>query len=172
MDRCSLIIGNLCSLLAMGTDSLSAAQKTAKRVLWVQNISQSIYCIGTIFLKGYSGSVQNAVSILRNLAAIRQISQKWIEWTLTALGVVLGLAFNTIGWMGLLPVIANLQYTLVMFRFKGNERVLKVSFCANALMFALFSWAIQNYVGIVTNLVVAVTTAVFLYRTKPQKTAE
>ena len=166
MNHSNLIIGNVCSLLAMGTDALSSAQKTAKRTLWVQTLSQSIYCIGTIFLGGYSGAVQNAVSILRNLVAIKQISRKWIEWTLTLLGVALGLACNTIGWAGLLPVIANLQYTLVVFRYKGNERALKISFMINALLFAVFNGAILSIVGVFTNLVVAGTTAAFLIRAK------
>ncbi len=164
MDRYSLIVGNVCSLLAMGTDALSSAQKTTKRVLWVQNLSQLIYGTGSFLLGGYSGSVQNVVSIIRNLVAIKQISKKWIEWTLTILGVALGLAFNTIGWVGLLPVIANLQYTLVVFRFNGNERALKTSFLASAIMFAVFSGAILSVVGVFTNLIVAVATAVFLVK--------
>ena len=49
-----LIIGNLCSLLAMVTDSVSSSRKTAKGVLFVQCISQAIYGAGAITLKGYS----------------------------------------------------------------------------------------------------------------------
>ena len=73
----------------MGTDALSASRKTAKGVLWVQNISQAIYFTGTVVLKGYSGAVQNVMSILRNLLAISGKSSKVLEWGLTVLGVVL-----------------------------------------------------------------------------------
>ena len=120
----SLILGNLCSLLAMATDSISSAQKTAKRVLIVQNLSQVIYFTGGILLKGYSGAVQNAVSFLRNMIAIWKIESKVIEWILLVLGVALGLACNNLGLVGLLPVLANLQYTLAVFRFKDNEQSL------------------------------------------------
>lgn len=163
-DIVDLIIGNTCSLLAMGTDALSASRKTAKGVLWVQNISQAIYFTGTIVLKGYSGAVQNVMSILRNLLAISGKSSKVLEWGLTVLGVVLGIVFNNIGVMGYLPIIANLQYTLVVFRFKKNERAIKVSFMIAALMFSLFSLAIRNYVGVATNLTVMVTTGIFLLK--------
>ena len=166
MNYWNIIIGNICSLLAMGSDSLSSAQKTTKRVLWVQNLSQTIYCIGSIFLRGYSAAVQNVVSIIRNLVAIQGISKKWIEWGLTLLGVVLGVAFNNIGWVGLLPVIANLQYTIVIFRFRGNERILKASFLASALMFAVFNGAVWSIVGIFTNLVVAISTGISLFKSK------
>ncbi len=166
MNIISIVFGNICSLLAMATDSISSTRKTAKGVLWVQNASQLFYCIGAIVLKGYSGAVQNVVSVIRNLVVIREINSKFVEWTLLILGVVLGLFFNNRSWIGLLPVIANLQYTLAVFRFHDNDRALKTSFMLSALMFAIFSLAIWNIVGLFTNLVVAVTTAVFLLRTK------
>ena len=87
MNALEIVVGNLCSLLAMVTDSISSAQKTAKRVLWVQTLSQLIYFIGTVVLKGYSGAAQNAVSIVRNLVAIKGVGNKVTEWILVLLGV-------------------------------------------------------------------------------------
>ena len=151
----------------MVTDSVSSTRKTAKGVLLVQSLSQLIYFIGTVVLKGYSGAVQNAVSILRNFVAIRDIRNKYVEWTLAGLGVVLGLAFNNLGFMGLLPVIANFQYTIAVFRFQDNQRALKISFAIAVGMFAVFNIAIFNVVGVVSNSVVFVTTlAVLLKRDK------
>ena len=167
MNEINLIIGNVCSLLAMVTDSISSTRKTAKGVLLVQSLSQLIYFIGTVVLKGYSGAVQNAVSILRNFVAIRDIRSKYVEWALVGLGVVLGLAFNNLGFMGLLPVIANFQYTIAVFRFQDNQRALKISFAIAVGMFAVFNIAIFNVVGVVSNSVVFVTTlAVLLKRDK------
>lgn len=167
MNEINLIIGNVCSILAMATDSISSTRKTAKGVLLVQSLSQLIYFIGTVVLKGYSGAVQNAVSILRNFVAIRDIHNKYVEWSLVGLGVVLGLAFNNLGFMGLLPVIANFQYTIAVFRFQDNERALKISFAIAVGMFAVFNIAIFNVVGVVSNLVVFVTTlAVLMKRVK------
>ena len=169
MDSISIVIGNICSLLAMGTDALSSTQKTSKRVLLVQSLSQLIYCFGTVVLKGYSGAVQNVVSIARNIVAIKGIQSKAVEWTLVILGVVLGLGFNNLGVMGLLPVIANFQYTLVVFRAQDNERLLKLSFLVTVVLFGLFNLAIYNVVGLCTNMFVAVSIVVNLL--KPRKEA-
>lgn len=166
MNSISIVVGNICSLLAMGTDAISSAQKTAKRVLCVQNISQLIYCTGTIVLKGYSGAAQNGVSIVRNFLAIKQINCKWAEWAVVLLGVILGLWFNNLGWIGLLPVIANLQYTLAVFQFRNSERALKISFLIAAVMFGIFNLALFNFVGLCTNMAVAGTTAVFLIKSR------
>ena len=159
-----LIIGNLCSLLAMGTDSLSATQKTAKRVLLVQCLSQLFYGIGNIVLKGYSGTVQNAVSILRNFVAIYKIESKFMEWFLLILGVVLGIAFNNLGLVGYLPIAANLIYTLAVFRFKDDERSLKLVFMVTIVMFIIFNFAILNVVGGITNSVVLVSMIIWLVK--------
>ena len=170
MNSISLILGNGCSLLAMVTDSISSTQKTAKGVLLMQSLSQLIYCIGTILLKGYSGAVQNVVSILRNFVAIRKISSPLIEWILVALGVALGLLFNNLGLIGYLPVVANLQYTLAVFKFKDNERALKISFALCIGLFAIFNCAIFNFVGAASNLVVLGTTLVMLFKQQTVKT--
>ena len=168
MNIIAVVIGNLCSLCAMITDSISSAQKTAKRVLLVQSLSQLIYGIGTTVLRGYSGAVQNGVSILRNFVAIRNIQSKAVEWTLVIVGVVLGVVFNNLGLMGLLPVIANLQYTIAIFRFRDNERALKISFLLTCVMYALFNAVIYNVVGVITNVVVVITTVANLIRERKQ----
>ena len=170
MNTISVILGNGCSLLAMVTDSISSTRKTVKGVLLMQSLSQLIYCIGTILLKGYSGAVQNLVSILRNFVAIRKISSPLIEWILVALGVALGLLFNNLGLIGYLPVVANLQYTLAVFKFKDNERALKISFALCIGLFAIFNCAIFNFVGAASNLVVLGTTLVMLFKQQTVKT--
>lgn len=169
MNIGNLIAGNLCSLLAMIADSISSTQKTAKRVLLVQTLGQVIYCISGIVLKGYSGAAQNAVSILRNLIAIKNINSKAVEWTMVVLGVVLGICCNNLGWVGFLPIVGNLQYTLAVFRFKDNERALKISFLFSVAMFTLFNCWIYNIVGVASNLVIFFTTLIFVIKTRPKK---
>ena len=68
--------------------------------------------------------------------------------------------------MGLLPVIANLQYTLSIFRFKNNERALKLSFLIFVVLYLIFNVVIYNFVGAALNLVIAVTTASVLIKNR------
>ncbi len=160
----NLIIGNLCTLAAMGTNAVSSTRKSAKGMLFFQTVSQLIYCISAIVLRGYSAAVQNVVGILRNVTAIRNGRSKAVEWALVIAGVVLGIAFNNRGVMGLLPVVGNLQYTLAIFWCKENERLLKLSFLISGISFCIFNAVIYNFVGVAADLVVAVTTAVVLLK--------
>lgn len=165
----AIIVGNLCALLAMSFNALSSTRKTAKGVLWMQNASQAFYALCAIVLSGYSAVVQNIVSILRNLAAIRNIKSKFLEWLLVVLGVVFGILCNNRGWIGLLPVIGNLQYTLAIFRFKEDERKIKIFFLISVIAFIVFNFAIRNYLGAASDVFVAVTTTVMLLKPQHQK---
>ena len=97
---------------------------------------------------------------------MKNIKNKYLEWTLVALGVILGVAFNNRGFVGLLPVIGNLQYTLAIFRIKDNERLLKLSFLISVASFVVFNVVILNFVGAVSDLIVIVTTALVLIKGK------
>lgn len=123
-----------------------------------------------IILKGYSSAVQCAVGILRNFVAMWKINSRIVEWILIAMGVGLGLWFNNMGILGWLPVVANLEYSIAVFRFKENPRALKFAFLINMLMYAVFNVIIMNFVGAASCLVVATTTVVFLIKDKKNKT--
>ena len=153
-----LILGNICSLIAMGTDAISSWAKTARKMLLFQCLSQGIYAIGSVILKGYSAAVQNVISLLRNILATRKRTLPVVEWILVALGVGLGLYFNNRSWIGLLPVVANLEYSLAVLFFKDNEQMLKIAFFVDVLLFCIFNTVIFNIVGTVSNIVVMIMT--------------
>ena len=159
-----VIMGNLFSLLATGTDLFSAAAKSARSMLLAQTLSQVLLGASSFVLGGYSAVVQNCVSIVRNLTALGKGRSVAFERVLIVLAVVLGAAFNNLGWLGWLPILANLEYSVAVFRFKDNERALKVAFAVCIVLFVVFNFAISNYVGAGSNLVVLFTTIAALVR--------
>ena len=162
------IAGNVCSLFATISDGVSSSRKTTRSMLLVQVISQVFYCASAIFLKGYSAAVQNGVGILRNLMGIRKKPVQAVEWLLIAIAVGLGLYCNNLGIIGLLPVIANLEYSLTIFLFRGNERLLKIAFLISISLFTVFNFMIMNIVGGITNGVLFMMTLIMLIRNRQQ----
>ena len=166
MTKAEVIAGNIFSLFAMISDSISGTREKHSEIMAVQIVSQFFYAASSIVLKGYSSTVQNVVAVFRNFAAMKNVKSKALEWGLILAGVVLGIVFNNRGLLGWLPVIANLEYSIAVFRFKDNEKALKLAFIINMVMYAVFSFVIMNYVGTVSCTVIALTTAVSLIRTK------
>lgn len=166
MTQHDILLGNACSLLAMVSDSVSGTRKKRSSILAIQIVSQAFYGASTIFLKAYSSSAQNAVAILRNIAALKDVKSRAVEWALILLGVVLGAYFNNRGLLGWLPIIANFEYSVAVFRFKDNTRRLKYAFLVNVVLFLVFSIVIMNYAAALGNVVVGVATAASLVREK------
>ncbi|MER2235880.1 MAG: YgjV family protein [Candidatus Limivicinus sp.] len=164
MMQTAVILGNVFSLCAMISDSISGTRKKHSEIMAVQCVSQVFYGASSIALKGYSSTAQNVVAIFRNIAAAKNIKSKVLEWVLILAGVVLGVIFNNRGLLGWLPIVANLEYSIAVFKLKDNEKALKLAFIINMLMYAVFSAVIMNYVGVLSCMVIAVTTAVSLIR--------
>jgi len=170
MDHISLLLGNGCSLLATLSNMFASTRPTARGVLLVQSVGQVFYFLCALFLKAPSGAVQNAVSIVRNLVAMgKKKSSKWVEWTLVVAGVVLGVVFNNRGLAGWLPIVGNLEYSLAVFRYRDNQRMLKAALVVSLLIFIVFNVIIGNVVGTVADSVVVVTTVAELWRTREKK---
>ncbi len=92
-----------------------------------------------------------------------------MEWLLILSGVVIGLLVNNLGVIGLLAVVANLEYSVVVFRYKGDERALKWAFLVNLALFAVFNTYLHNHIGAIGNAVVFLMTAVNLYKSRQQR---
>lgn len=158
----SVIIGNIFSLCAMISDSISGTRKKHSEIMAVQIVSQIFYGISSIVLKGYSSTVQNVVAVFRNFAAMKNVKSKVLEWVLILTGVVLGVLFNNRGLLGWLPIIANLEYSISVFKLRDNEKALKIAFIINMIMYAVFNAVIMNYVGIVSCTIVTAATTISL----------
>lgn len=170
MDNISLLLGNGCSLLATLSNVFASTRKTARGVLLVQSVGQAFYFACALFLKAPSGAVQNAVSIVRNFVAMgKKKSSKWVEWALIAAAAVLGVVFNNRGLAGWLPIVGNLEYSLAVFRYRDDQRMLKAALVVSLLIFIVFNIIIGNVVGTVADFIVAVTTTVDLWRTREKK---
>ena len=172
MPETYVIIGNIFSLCAMVSDSISGMRKKHKEIMAVQIVSQLFYGASSVALKGYSSTAQNGVAIFRNLAAMKNVKSRILEWGLILAGVVLGIVFNNRGLMGFLPVVANFEYSVAVFRLRENEKALKIAFIVNMIMYAVFSAVIMNYVGVLSCAVIAVSTAVSLFRERKKEEAQ
>ncbi len=161
-----VIIGNVCSVGAMVSDSISGTRKTEKEILLVQCISQLFYIASSLVLKGYSATVQNAVAIARNLVAIKGKPSRLVEIVLILTPVVLGIVFNNRGLIGYLPVVANLEYSLAVFYLPKEPKMLKYAFVLNCAMFCVFNFAILNFVSGFACIVIVATTVISVIREK------
>ncbi len=162
----NVIVGNAASAGAMVTDSLSGVAKTQKKILIMQTLSQVFYIASSMVLRAYSATVQNAVAVARNIVAMRGKSSKTVEFILIAAPVILGIFLNNRGVVGLLPVMANLEYSIAVFRYAAQPVKLKLAFVVCNVMYCVFNFAVLNFVGGISAVIIIITTSISVIREK------
>ncbi len=168
----TLVLGNLISLGASVCLAASCCARSKRSAYQLQASESAVLCASYLVFNAWAGLVTQLLSVCRNLLVIRdRYSVKWMV-LFTGLAVVLGIAVNDRGLIGLLPVAATVQLTLCN-HFCQTIRQVKASFLVNAVQWLVFSFCIGDYVNVCTQVVVMTLCAASLVRMsrKTQKAA-
>ena len=141
--------------------------RTKRNILIAQILQELFMGTGMLILGGISGFIADMISILRNLVCIR-----WnftIKWKLIFIAAQVGLyaAFGAEGFYGWMPVVAMALFT--WFLDTENVVLLKILIAVMQLMWLVYDISIVNYVGMVVDMVSAVTNVVGIFLVRKPK---
>lgn len=139
-----LIIGNIFGLLCGLFCALSTFGKTNKDMMKLQCLDCTSGIISCIILKGYSGALTQSISLIRNILVYKEKVNKTIQIILITLMVVVGLLINNRGLLGLLPIIASIEYTIIITK-TTSTKLINVSLAINNILWIIYDFTIQNY---------------------------
>lgn len=162
MNNATVVIGNI--VAAAGSLCLfsSTAAKDKNGILKRQAAGSFFLLASSIILKGYSGAIQDAVGLIRNIVILAGKNSKIVSILLIAAGVIPGIVFNNNGLWGILPVFANLEFACVTLYPKSNETAMKASIAVSTLCWAVYCFIIHNYVSTCVNIVTASSAIIFV----------
>lgn len=157
------MLGNLISLGASVFLAISCCARDHKRTYFFQAAESATLCVSSVFFAAWAGLSTQAVSVVRNALVMKgRFSTRWMMF-FTVLVVVLGVAVNDRGMIGLLPVAATVQLTLCN-HFCRTMPQIKGSFMVNAVLWVAYSLYIGDYVTGGTQVVMLCLTGVSIYR--------
>ncbi len=140
----NLVIGNVISLIAGIFIILSMWVNDEKKAYFYQFLNAFILMISSVFFFSWTGVVTMAIAASRNLMVYYdRLTMKWTVFFILV-SVVLGLAVNTLGFVGLLPIIAIVQITLCNYYLKTIKQI-KTSFIVNSGIYIVYFLAILDF---------------------------
>lgn len=140
----NLVIGNIISLIAGIFIILSMWVNDEKKAYFYQFLNAFILMISSVFFFSWTGVVTMAIAASRNLMVYYdRLTMKWTVFFILV-SVVLGLAVNTLGFVGLLPIIAIVQITLCNYYLKTIKQI-KTSFIVNSGIYIVYFLAILDF---------------------------
>ncbi len=159
----NLIIGNIISFVAAGFMAYSCCLNDHRKVFFYQAIECAMLCVASVFFGAWAGITTLALSATRNYLVSRDKFSHKLMVLFLVLVVVLGLLANNRGLIGLIPVVATVEYTVCCHYIKEIKAV-KCSIFVNTFMWVFYSFAIMDFSTGFTDMTVLIIDAVSLAR--------
>ena len=140
----NIIIGNIISLIGGFFLILSMWVNDEKKAYKHQFINAFILMISSVFFLSWTGVVTMAIAATRNAMVYKdKLTFKWVV-VFIAVSVILGLMVNTLGFIGLLPIITIVQLSLSNYYLKTIKSI-KISFIVNSGIYVVYFLMIYDF---------------------------
>lgn len=163
-----IVVGNIISLIAAFFMIVSCVTKVRSRVFYLQFIqcvmlSVSSYCLGS-----YAGIVACLVSAMRSLVVAKGYFNKHMMQLFLLISVGLGIAVNNRGVIGLLPMIANVQFTLCCYLFTSIKGT-RYSIWVNLILWITYSFMVLDFSTAICDCVVLIINTITIIKMKKEE---
>lgn len=116
-----IVIANLFSFIGCFLLAYSTFSKSKKNMLIIQVGDCMFNSLGCLFARSLSGFTTNFICGVRNIVNAKERNNKCINFVFIILIIVLGVVINTRGILGLLPIIASVEYTIWSYLCKTAQ---------------------------------------------------
>lgn len=140
----NIIIGNCISLVAAVFMAVSCAVKNNKTIFYLQAANCLILAVASVFFGAFAGVTTLLVSAVRNIVVAHGKYTKPVMYLFLVITVILGLITNNRGFIGLLPVIATVQYTICLNLLRGLF-LTRITIFVNTLLWVIYSFIIRDF---------------------------
>ena len=154
----TVLLGNIVALIGAALMVSTGFLKTKKQILVAQCFQYGALSASNAILGAFTGITANVIGIARNLFCMKR--EFTVPWKLAFIAAQLALlfAFNSDGWLGLLPAAATCVYT--WFLDLKDERKLKLVIILTVLCWAVYDFLFRNYVTFAFDLGTVVSNTV------------
>lgn len=157
-----IVIGNIIALIASLIMVYTGILKNKKKIIYFQTVQIGLFVVSNLVLGGISGAIINAISIVRNILCYKEKLDLKGKIIITILSVVLTLAFNNLGFIGLLPLISTVSY--IWFMDIKDIKIFKLLFSFTNLLWFIYDIIIKSYTSAVFDFATIVANIVSILK--------
>ena len=157
-----LVIGNIVALVAASFSIFIGITKNRKKLIYLQSIQFFIYTIVNVILGGISGAIANIIGMVRNILCYKEKLTKLSILLIIIMSTILTLAFNNLGFIGLLPLFNTIIYTY--FINEKNPLKFKLLFLVTVILWFIYDLAIKSYTSVAFDIFTIITSTIAAYQ--------
>lgn len=133
----TILIANAIALIASLLMVYTGYIKKKEKILFFQTIQIGLSIISNLILGGITGAIINALGLIRNILCYKEKLNKIAQIILIILSILLGVYFNNLALIGLLPIISNVVYIV----FMNIKDVIKFKYL---IIFTMTMWLVYD----------------------------
>lgn len=157
-----LICGNIVALIGSLLMVYVGSAKDRKKILYIQTLQILSFTISTLILGGYTGTILNLISIIRNILCYKDKLTKNYKIILILSCIIFSLLFNNLGLLGLLPLISTVIYT--SFMSTKSTIKLKLLIALTMILWLIYDILIRSYTSAIFDFFSIIANVVTIYQ--------
>lgn len=159
----TVIIGNIISFIAALFMVASCLARSKRKIFFYQGLECFILAGSSAVLGSSAGTVTLLLCAVRNVFIAKNVFSKPIMWSFVLLTVIIGGWVNALGLLGLIPIIATVQYTFCS-HYITSVKGTKYSIFVNVLMWVVYSFMIFDFSTAISDVIILVIDSVDIFR--------
>lgn len=160
-----IFIANIFSFIGMCLLAYSTFAKNKKNMLYVQVGDCIFNSLGDLFVGSFSAMSTNLICAVRNILNAKKKNSVIANTIIIALITSIGLIVNTKGIIGLLPIVASIQYTICSYKVKTAQG-LRYGLTINLILWLIHDCFVMLYPSVLADTVLIIITVCNIVKNK------
>lgn len=151
------LLANIFSCIGTFLLAYSTFSKSKKNMLWIQVGDCGFNALGNFFIGSYSAMTTNFICLIRNIINAKGKLNNFLLSIISVFILIIGILVNKIGYIGLLPPIASVQYTIWSSKVKSAQG-LRYGLIINLILWFIHDLYVKLYPAIIIDILVSLIT--------------
>lgn len=163
-----IIVGEIFSLLAALCLAYSTFSNKKNKLIFWQAVNAIFYGLSNLFLGAYSAVVTNILTLFRNTLQVKHRLNRNFTIIICLLMAIVGIIFNNKAWLGLLPIIASVTYTICVYILDSAQQM-RIALVINLVQWVIFDFLVKAYPMFIMDIIIIVVTLINIARYREKK---
>lgn len=149
----NILIGNIISFAAAIFLAVSCVVKSRKQIFILQFMNCAVLAVASYFFGSYAAITTLALCCIRNIFIMKDKFSVPVMTVILILVIACGILTNNRGIIGLLPVIATVEYTICCHYITDVGKT-RISILINEAIWIIYSFLVLDFSTAITDIIV------------------
>ena len=163
----NIVIGNIIALIASLIMVYIGILKKKENIILLQTWQIILLILSHIVLGGITGAITNMFSCVRNILCYKNMLKVKEKIIIILLVSILSVYFNNVGFIGLLPLLSTIPYTI--FIDMNGVIKFKILHIYTMIIWIIYHLYIKSYTAAIFEMWTIITSVIAIYQLYNEK---